>query len=420
MQEDIDIRSEEIQEILGTPPPWIVRWGLLFVLVFFVMMVWLLYVWPYPETETTIVRIKREEPEVELAVLQSGRIDKILVQSEDTIKAGQAILTLQASGNYEDVFYLENLLASLEKMGDSALVNMVLPNDLVLGELQEEMYTFTGRQTEARNILEGRLSQMSIDEIKQAIKLEETQINSDRRRKQQLEAELQSYIEIYIREDNLYRSGRGDFSELRRAETNKNQWERFVQDAETTIKTRLANIRFLRNQLENSATVTQETKKEAINRLREAFESLKTSVEQWQQHYTLLSPIPGVAVLDDVKEKEYVNKDQRLAIVIPSSVSNLIGKASLDLDKSGQVKEEQKVLVDFYNFPAQQYGAVEGVIDVKHKIVTKDDKVLLDIRFPEGLTTNKGRQLAVGQNMAGKMTIIIEEKRMIEWLFTRF
>jgi len=62
---------------------------------------------------------------------------------------------------------------------------------------------------------------------------------------------------------------------------------------------------------------------------------------------------------------------------------------------------------------------VEGIVQKKSKIPTQDDKLSIEVRFPNGLVTSTGRKLEVGQDMAGKMTIIIQEKRLVEWLLSR-
>jgi multidrug resistance efflux pump len=418
-ENDIDIRSEEVQELLGTPPPWMVRWGMLFALICMVLLVAILYGMPFPETVNTTIRIQRENPGVELVAQQGGYVKAVLAETEDSVRAMQAIVAFQAQGNYADVLILEEQLMYLDKDSDSLLVQYRMPTDLIVGELQEALYNFVAKQEAVRRMDAGDLGDMSLDQIRGEIQKEERQIADERRRKRQLEVERVSIDEIYIREQNLYQSGRGDYSELRRAQTNKSQWDRYIQDAETSIKTRQANITFLRNQLKNTTALSQGSKRNELSQLKSAYKTLSVAVQDWKQRYMATSPIDGVVILDDIKEQKYIEAGKRVAVVLPSATSNLIGKATLDLNQSGQVAEGQKVIVDFYSFPAQQYGAVEGIVQKKSKIPTQDDKLAIEVRFPNGLVTSTGRKLEVGQDMAGKMTIIIQEKRLVEWLLSR-
>jgi multidrug resistance efflux pump len=420
MTDDIDIRSEEVQELLGTPPHWLVRWGLLFALVLLIVTVWLLYWITFPETVNAVIRIKREDPEVELITPRSGHISHILVESEDTVVAGQTLIVLKSPAEFADIHYLDDKLGRVNVDQDSVLVLLNLPTDLILGRVKEQLYAFQGKQEEVRNLQEGRLSQMSIDDIQREIRQEEREISQERLRKELLANELITLDAAYNRELNLFKSGRiGDYNRVREKEASKLQYERYVLEAESSIKARESNINLLRRQLATTATISEASKQKAMDDLRTEFENLRAAVDDWRRRNLVVSSIDGVVILDDVQETNYVESEDRLAVVIPASPSSLIGKTELKLNESGQVAVGQKVIVDFYSFPAQQYGAVEGIITVKSKIPTKDDTLPIEIRFPNGLVTNTGRSLEVGQDMAGDMTIIIEEKRLISWLLQR-
>lgn len=420
MTDDIDIRSEEVQELLGTPPHWLVRWGLLFALILLIVTVWLLYWITFPETVNAVIRIKREDPEIELITPRSGHISEIFVESEDTVVAGETLIILKSTGEPSDIHYLDDKLAQVNMDQDSVLINLNLPKDLILGRVKEQLYTFQEKQDEVRNLQEGRLSQMSIDDIKQEIRQEERKISQERSLIGILDDQRLSSIAAYDREYNLFQQGKiGDYNRVREKESQKLQAERNVLETESSINARLGNIKLLRRQLATTATISEESKRKAMDGLRAEFDNLRRAVDDWRRRNMVVSSIDGVVILDDIQETNYVESEDRLAVVIPASPSSLIGKTELKLNESGQVAEGQKVIVDFFSFPAQQYGAVEGIVTFKSKIPTKDDTLPIEIRFPKGLVTNTGRSLEVGQDMAGNMTIIIEEKRLISWLLQR-
>ncbi len=420
MADDLELRSEEVQELLGTPPPWLIRWGLLFVLVLLIVVVWLLYWLPYPETVDTTIRIKREIPAEEVIAPEGGTISNVLVTSEDTVEAGQTLVVFESLAEFSDVHYLDDLLSQVPITQDSALLGFNIPSDLILGALKTEVYRFNERQQEARNRREGRISQMSIDEIRQEIRQEERAIRQENRTKDvTLEA-------LKLREDELRRLRNldqqgllGDYSRVRSAERLKLEAERSLQDINTSIKARESNIRLLRKQAERTETISQASASTATEAVRDAFDQLKTAVNQWRRNNLLVASIDGVVILDDVQERQYVRAGERVAVIVPSSASSLIGKTELNLDESGQVEVGQKVVIDFYSFPAQQFGAVEGIVTFKSKIPTQEDKLPIEVRFPDGLVTSSGRSLEVGQDMAGDMSIIIQEKRLISWLLDR-
>ncbi|MCB0635116.1 MAG: hypothetical protein KDC54_00780, partial [Lewinella sp.] len=98
-----ELRSEEVQEFLGTPPHWLVRWGLLGGLAVFLLLAWLSYWLVYPETVNTELRVTTEEPPRRLLAENTSFITQILAGNEDTIEAGQTIMVFRSTAKFEDV-----------------------------------------------------------------------------------------------------------------------------------------------------------------------------------------------------------------------------------------------------------------------------------------------------------------------------
>ncbi|MEM1216200.1 MAG: hypothetical protein AAGJ82_10970, partial [Bacteroidota bacterium] len=139
-----------------------------------------------------------------------------------------------------------------------------------------------------------------------------------------------------------------------------------------------------------------------------------------EKRYLVVSKMPGIVSFNaKAKVGNRVRTDDRLGFIYPTESSNLIGITNLELSKSGLVEPGQKVLVDFTSFPAQHYGIVEGRVTKKSLVPDQDNRLRLEVRFPDGLVTNKGRTLAVAQFMEGNMVVVIEERRLIEWILDR-
>lgn len=292
MAEEIELRSEEVQELLGTPPPWLIRWGLLFVLILIIFVAWLLYWLPYQETVTTTIKIKREQPAEEIISPEAGTISNVLVQSEDTVEAGQTLIVFRSLAEFGDVHYLDDLLGQVNVEQDSMLLHFNIPSDLILGALKNDVYRFNDKQQEAQKFREGRISQMSLDEIRQEIRQEDRAIRQETRTKEVTEQSLQIRQEELRRLRNLDQQGLlGDYNQVRSAERLKLDAERSLQDIETSIQARRANIRLLRKQLERTATITETSAQNAIESLRDAFDQLKTAVNQWRRNNLLVASI---------------------------------------------------------------------------------------------------------------------------------
>ena len=60
--ENIELRSEEVQEILGTPPGWMTRYGTLIFLIALVVIGYIGFLVKYPDTVESKVKISLTDP----------------------------------------------------------------------------------------------------------------------------------------------------------------------------------------------------------------------------------------------------------------------------------------------------------------------------------------------------------------------
>lgn len=78
--DDIQLRSEQVQEVLETPPNWLIRWGSLVILGVIVLFFALACIIKYPEFITSTIVITSQNPAEKIEVRINTRIEKILVQ----------------------------------------------------------------------------------------------------------------------------------------------------------------------------------------------------------------------------------------------------------------------------------------------------------------------------------------------------
>ncbi len=419
--EKLELRSEEVQEILGTPPHWLVRYGMLLGLAMIIGLAWASYWIEYPETVEARIRVTSEEGVLRLYAENTSEVTHVLVENEDPVEAGQTILAYSSQAKYEDVHTLENYLLSVKDRGDSALLSLEIPRDLILGELDEPLFRFLEIQEEVNESLTGRIASLSSSQKRTRIRQEQTNITFERRRIDNLQSQMESTQKRYLREQNLLASGIGDANRVRLLQEEVLTIERQIQNAESTIKNKEYEIRMLRRELEDNALTATLSTSEAIEDLRESIAALQRAVDNWKKTFLLVSRVDGVAVLrNEIREGHFVQQGDELgAVVPPNESSRLVGRTDLELSESGQIRPGQRVIVNFFNFPAQRYGAVEGFISFKSKVPTEEGTLPVEVRFPNGLVTNTGQVLEVEQDMGADMTIIIQEKRLIEWLLDR-
>ena len=88
MEEKIDIRSDEITEILGTPPKWIVRWGISVVFIVVTVIIVGSAFFRYPDIVTAQAIITTENPPSTVIAKSNGKpaaIPLVLLRTQQTI-----------------------------------------------------------------------------------------------------------------------------------------------------------------------------------------------------------------------------------------------------------------------------------------------------------------------------------------------
>ena len=91
----IEFRSEPVQEILGTIPSWIIRWG---TTLFFSIIVLLLvgsWYFSYPEVVPNLdVELVTTDPPAEVVARSSGKIDEIFIRDKQMVAVGDSIAVI--------------------------------------------------------------------------------------------------------------------------------------------------------------------------------------------------------------------------------------------------------------------------------------------------------------------------------------
>lgn len=105
----LEIRSEEVQEIIDRAPGWILQWGI--TLIFFVFTALLAVCWfiKYPDIIKASVTITTIPAPLPIVPRASGNL--VLMKKEnDVVKAGDVIAYVSSTTNFQHVVQLENSL----------------------------------------------------------------------------------------------------------------------------------------------------------------------------------------------------------------------------------------------------------------------------------------------------------------------
>lgn len=419
--EDLEIRSEEVQEILGTPPRWLTRWGTLLALIFFVLLGWIGYWVKYPDVVKAEVRVTSTDPLRKLRASQAALITQVRVANEDTVEAGEVLLVFNSNAKLEDVLALEEAVLAIGLPNEDKLLKFNPGKDLLLGSLQDNLYQFYKKQ-EALALEKSRKNEkVDVSQLRQKIRIAQRTIEYAKKRRETLEREYLLAQEEYTRQDNLFHNNLTTKNKLNQAEENRLEKERGLQSADSDIQINQGMIELLRKEINGVERSSNASESSAFNDLNDEFVSLQKAIETWKVDNLAVAPTSGIVLItnENVRANSHVQREEDLMVVVPSIIKDNIGRINLSPYGSGKVQTGQKVIIKLNSYPFEEFGALTGQVDWKGKIPV-NNTIPIEVSFPDGLITNTGYQIENSQEMLGSAEIITDRKRLIEWIFENF
>jgi hypothetical protein len=102
----LELRSDDIQEILGQVPRWIVRYGTLLIFVVFLIFIFVASYLKYPDIIYARIKLTTETPPAELTANISGKIEKLTLKDNDSVHIGEVLMIIQSGAEYRDMILL--------------------------------------------------------------------------------------------------------------------------------------------------------------------------------------------------------------------------------------------------------------------------------------------------------------------------
>ncbi len=416
----IEVRSEEIQDILGQVPHWIIRWGTIVIL--FTVLVLLAFSWlfRYPDIKRADIIVTTENPPATLVARTDGQIESLFVRDSQYVAIHTHLAVIENPASYSDVislrFDIEEIRTTITSLNREDFI--VLNSNYRLGEIQPAYAEFVNRYQDYFQFLD-------LDYHTKTIRSKQEEI----RRYQLYAGRLQSQSKIlhqdyelasrqYKRDSSIYAQGLSAEADLERSLQAKLQKQLSYEESNTRLSETEIQISQLDQQVLDLELRAREEKEEKQANIRESFNKLISQIDIWEQKYLLQAPIDGIVTFTRYwSENQNVRTGDKVLTIIPSDQGDIIGKINLPVEGSGKVKIGQQVNIQFSNYPHLEYGMVKGIIR-SISLVPDDQLYAVEVGLPRGLVTYYDIEIPFNQEMLGRGEIITDDRRLIERIFS--
>lgn len=417
---EIELRSEDVQEVMNHISPWVVRWG---ITVLFVILLALLvgcWIFKYPDVLQAEVILTTEEPPAFILARSAGKIDTLYVNNGIEVREGERLAVIQNSSVTEDVLWLMDRMLEWE-MADydpEKGADSFIGARLQLGELQAAYATFMTALSDYTRFVEQNYYAKKLITGRKQLEGQRSYLSLVEREHALTNKEMKLAQSMYARDSILYE---GDAMIAAEFEESGSRYLQSLRTKETSGMSLLQAEMQLRQQEEALLDLNKQAYDEEQKyrlELKNAVEQLEAQLSSWKQNYLFCSPIGGKITFMTVwSRNQNVQSGETVFVVQPSGESKVVGKAKLPMQGSGKVQIGQKVHVRMDNYPDQEFGYVKGKVESISPVPTEDGVYIVEINLPEGLHTNYGKTLPAVRELKGTADIILADRNVLERLF---
>jgi multidrug efflux pump subunit AcrA (membrane-fusion protein) len=418
---EIELRSEEVQEILSKVPHWMIRWGNVLFLGIILMVLVLTWFVKYPDIISSEAIITTQIPPQKEFAKVTGSIDRLFVADNEVVLKQQPLAILENTAKHQDVFLLKSIIDTL-KINNRAFNFPIddLPV-LFLGDIDSDYALFENSYIQYK--LNKELKPFSNEAVANRYSVSEL-----KRRLANLKAQKElNASELSFKEKDLKRNetlfGKGVISamEYENKQLEYLQAERNYKNMTTSISQINESISRASSTLKG--TQINSTKEEMVlfKNVIQSYNQLKKSIKDWEMRYLLQSGINGkVVFLNFWTENQNVNQGDLVFTIIPSENADFIAKLKTPVQNSGKIKVGQKVNIKLESFPDTEFGTLQGKVKNISLIPDAEGFYYIDVSLPSILITSYNKEIEFKQEMRGVAEIVTEDLRLIERFFYQF
>ena len=419
---NIEVLNEEIQEILGTPPGWILRFGTLIFLIVIVVLIWLSYWIQYPDVVVSEIIVSFNDPPSKLISTKSGYLNKLHVVHNQKVKKGQLLISYNSEANYQDVLSLYEKLLQVKQTNQSSILSLSFSENYSIGELQKYLFQFLDKQNQYSLRVKGISEVTNKSDKQKQISSLENGIEYSTNLRDNLAVQIENTQIQLKNEEAMVKMDKLSQSELNKTRDKLTVLSSNLNATEAEIKDKQFKISNLKSDLVNLSVSSEKGREVALSEMNAAFVQFKSNVSQWISSHLIISPTDGTVQVTNkfLKSGQYVNKDEPLLIIIPPQSNKMKGIMNVPFNESGNIKRNQLVLVRLNSYPSSKYGIIEGKVASSSSIALEEDGKLVSpvtVYFENGLVTTTGYRVSTKKELSGMARIITQNKRFIQRLF---
>lgn len=405
--------GNEIEEIISAKQPFIARWGTVFFFTLLLIIGFICWIIKYPDLVVTKGVLNSINAPKEIITRADGKLVQLFVKEDQLVQANELLGYMENTADYTQVIALSAKLDSADEYimnGRTDELNTISFTSFNhLGELQNSFqvymqslrdfsaYLSNGYYLHRKKMLVEDISFLKASHatlLMQKSLLHEDVLLTDSTFKANESLKNQKVISSF--------DYRNEKSKLLVKQMALPQIASSIISNESQQHEKLKEIAELENQIQKQKSI-----------FTQALNTFKNAVEEWKKKYFLTAPVPGkVSFAAFLQENQQLKAGQSICFINPGNSDYYI-EARIPQYNFGKVHAGQEVLLKFTAFPFQEFGIVNGRINMINTIPT-DSGYLAKIEMPSGLISNYGKKIQYRTGLSAQVDIITNKKNLLQ------
>ncbi len=410
----LDTYSEQVRDVLSRPPAGIVRRGTALLVGVVGLLALLSGLIRYPETLRGNVIISTVPTPNQVVVQRTGRLARLLSPDGSLVKPAQVLAELENTTRLANVPRLRAYTQAVRRFllrPEQATPQSV--DSLTFGDLQNDVNVIRKQTAIYQRLRQDDYLPARLRLLNQEISYYNQLVSINQQQEVINRAEFVNAEKKYAMDTRLY--GEKVYSQAEFL-SYENTYLQKKKENETYRKTFIENRLTLAGKEKERLDITQSHRQEvraAFDVINESLQNCDNLLQNWQQTYLLATPTAGrLYWLRPLQTQQQVRPGDTLFTVIPQTYQ-LVGLATIPATNRGKLKLGQSVLIRLSDYPAEEYGMVQGLVE-SIALSPDNNQCRVKVALSNRLRTTFGRVLPYRPDLPGTVEIVTEDLSLLE------
>ncbi|MEM6736020.1 MAG: hypothetical protein AAF620_08125 [Bacteroidota bacterium] len=421
--------NNDLNDLVGNPPGWLLRSGLTVFAIVVLFVLALAAFIKYPDTISSAGIMTSTQPPIAHKALTTGLLDTLFVENNSHVKEGDTLIYLKTTALLKHVGKLHDFIIGVNEIEQpEGYQTLVFPSHLVVGQLQPAY-------TELELMFEEFILLLKNEDWAYQVKVKRHELNNTLKQADLLKRKYALSREELALEEKDFGKTKYLFDENLISELEYDQALAKVLGARKlhlSIETEINDNKLKLTKLTSELNEIKEERNRKVSmqllKLKKLLTGLREQLSSWTLENVVTAQISGEIMLNsEINRYGLIDKDQILAHIIPSSSANVkrFVQAKVPAAGIGKINIGDQAMIKVEGFPYKEYGVITGVVEtislLPVEVVENEQQYELNISLSEGdIITTHGDVIPFNPQTAVLLDVITENKSILQRIFKQF